>query len=131
MTLLASACATTKQPSDATIATPEQRAETRAETRAERGDPSEPDADPSRWVIEGEAALEREQPAKAATLFARYLAYRSQTRVSPDLQDPFGSPDAPGSIPPHKPATHYAELTRNLGITQPLSHIKITEPKRH
>jgi tetratricopeptide (TPR) repeat protein len=31
------------------------------------------DADPSAWIDEGERALERGEPARAATLFARYL----------------------------------------------------------
>jgi tetratricopeptide (TPR) repeat protein len=83
MALFVGGCATTKQPNATSSAAPESR---------DRGgdqpaSTDEPEGDPSRWIAEGEAALEREQPAKAATLFARYLANRQ-----PNLKDPFGSP---------------------------------------
>jgi tetratricopeptide (TPR) repeat protein len=67
MALLASACATGKPTSDAPILEPG-----RDRLGASIDDASE--IDPERWLAEAEAALEREQPAKAATLFARYLA---------------------------------------------------------
>ncbi|MFO7566224.1 MAG: tetratricopeptide repeat protein [Enhygromyxa sp.] len=66
--LLASACATGKPASEASSARPEKR--DRVGAQAE--EPSE--ADPERWLAEAEAALAREQSAKAATLFARFLA---------------------------------------------------------
>src|SRR5690606_9468991 len=58
---------------------------------------SEPDGDPERWLAEAEASLARDQPAKAATLFARYLgrasgpglaqAYRGLARAHEQLGD--------------------------------------------
>lgn len=76
---LASACAR-NQP---TTAAPRDGA---ADDRGgvEPGDASPPDTtiDPARWLAEADAALEREQPAKAATLFARFLGH--VTEFGPD-----------------------------------------------
>lgn len=71
--LLASACATTTGP-------PISRSELPASAHPSRESPAEPGADPGdaeanpeRWLDEAEAALEQARPARAATLFARYL----------------------------------------------------------
>ncbi|HVH97134.1 MAG TPA: tetratricopeptide repeat protein [Enhygromyxa sp.] len=81
MALLTGGCATTRPPNATTTAAPEPRDRTSEAPEVE----SEPEGDPSRWIAEGEAALEREQPAKAATLFARYLAHRGSPDYSPEL----------------------------------------------
>jgi tetratricopeptide (TPR) repeat protein len=75
--LAISACssprAQTQTPSTATVAS--------ADTPVRA---SEAPGDPREWLAEAESALQREQPARAATLFARYLG-----RASADAQ--FGS----------------------------------------
>jgi tetratricopeptide (TPR) repeat protein len=80
MALLGSACATTGKPAtDTELVAPD------SGDRADRqgDDEGTIESDPSRWLVEAEAALEREQPAKAATLFARYLA-RGATNLGPE-----------------------------------------------
>jgi tetratricopeptide (TPR) repeat protein len=76
--LLGSACAT-KPTGDAELAVPGSS----DRVVREPPDDGETEADPSRWLADAEAALEHEQPAKAATLFARYLA-RGAAQLGPE-----------------------------------------------
>jgi tetratricopeptide (TPR) repeat protein len=59
---------------------PDERPADRSPTRAESNAAAElADADPSAWLDEAERALDRGEPARAATLFARYLGHSFET----------------------------------------------------
>lgn len=65
----------------ASTSNPDQHAvgtHTRAESNGHAAELA--DADPSKWLDEAERALERGEPARAATLFARYLGQWSEGR---------------------------------------------------
>lgn len=77
--MLACACATPTPAGESQTTRPEGHARA---SDLDSGD----DPDPERWLVEADAALEREQPAKAATLFARYVAQAQRDeRAQSDL----------------------------------------------
>lgn len=85
LALLASGCASAQQATAATAA-PELRERKPGRTASAR----ELDGDPIRWIDEGEAALANNQPAKAATSFARYLSHAASPEPSSEPSSELG-----------------------------------------
>ena len=75
LVLLAGACATTATSSSAGVALPATDPTHGSAREPGDSDPASAEGDPSRWLTDADDALAREQPARAATLYARYLGY--------------------------------------------------------